>query len=140
MKMFSKKTLYFITAVISVLLFSCSSERSTEIPKGVIDRSEMIQIVADIHTADAAVEHLKLEHVEEIVMYKKSYYESVLRNYSITDSIFQLSYNYYSVDVDSFSVFYDEVLNELSIRDANLQADIEKKIEESNEPEPQEKL
>jgi hypothetical protein len=111
-------------AFLLLLFVSCGADKADEIPEGIPDREEMIQIFADIHTADAAVEYMKIEEIEEILKYKKSFFISVLRNYGMTEDEFYTAYRYYSRNVEDFAVLYDDVIKELSVRDAFYQGNI----------------
>lgn len=139
MKEFAKAKL-FLMVFPALLLWSCAESKKEEIPAGVLDRTTFANVVADIHVADASVDMMKLESIEDIIKHKKSFNESVLKHYNINDSIFNISYNYYSRDLEDFGAFYDEVIEIMTQREAayNKETEAEQKKDDAQLPKQKE--
>jgi hypothetical protein len=111
----------FISLISSLFLYSCSPGRSANPDATIIPRDSMVQLMADIHLADAilinAVNHRKIQ-VNQI----PAYYSDILQRYNITKTRFDVSLRFYSDDLEKFDKMYDEILSLLNKRQAEVEA------------------
>ncbi len=105
------------------LLMSACSEELTDKPHKLVSRDRLIDILVDIHLADAAYQTRRYIN-EEIKNYKESdFYYSVLKKHGVADSIFEKSLIYYAGKPKDFEKIYTRVINRLN----ELQQEDEKK-------------
>jgi len=106
--------IFFVAGII--LLFTACDAR----PKGVLNQSDMINILADLHKLDGSMtaKGLPYDQFDK----KNEYYVSVLCKYGITQAKFDSSLVWYSNNPKKFDKIYDKVIDQLT----NLQNDINK--------------
>ncbi|HET7734121.1 MAG TPA: DUF4296 domain-containing protein [Paludibacter sp.] len=104
----------FITGFI--LLFAACNAR----PKGVLNQSDMINVLTDLHKLDGsmAAKGIPYDQFDK----KNEYYISVLSQYGITQAEFDSSLVWYSRNPKNFDKIYDKVIDRLT----DLQNDINK--------------
>jgi hypothetical protein len=96
-----------------LLLFSCSKP-PVEKPQKLIDEQKMIEMLVDVHLAEAAFNHLR--HRDSLVERSSSadFYYSILDKYHIPDSVFEKSFVFYASQPRKFEKMYRQVMNKLS--------------------------
>jgi len=100
------------------LLFACSSPKKELLPArlsadSVISSDEMIHILVDIHTIEAALV-LQQSRKENVPLLTKNYYQWLFRKYHISQNRFRDNLNYYKMDPEKFSKMYHEVVKDLT--------------------------
>jgi hypothetical protein len=107
----SKKTSILIFLLL--LFFSCSTP-PVEKPENLIEEETMIDLLTDIHLAEAAFNHLR--HRDSLVERSSSvnFYHSVLDKYQIQDSVFEKSFVFYASQPRKFEKMYRQAMNTLS--------------------------
>ncbi len=110
-----------IILILALILFSCSPGNVTSPDSTIIPRDSMVQLMAEIHLADAilinAVNHRKIQ-VNQI----PAYYSDILQRYNITKTRFDVSLRFYSDDLEKFDKMYDEILSLLNKRQVEIEA------------------
>lgn len=104
------------------MAIACGGER---IPDTVIAEEEMVNILIDLHLAEAQVQDLRLKpdsakkvmKIQEKLLYKK---------YEISDSLFIRSYNYYIEHPEKLEEVYTALIDTLSLRQVLLKEKNEK--------------
>lgn len=120
-----KKWLHFLLRVrasaavfflcVSVFLLSCS-KKEEQIPAGIIPKEKMVQVMVDVHLAEARLQMNMA--IDNSFVTKQSYYKFIFQKYKISYADLSTSYNYYSAHPEVFSKIYDEVITELSKKQA----------------------
>jgi hypothetical protein len=100
---------------ITLLLGACDGR-----PKGVVNQTDMINVLTDLHKLDGSLNAKGLLYDQSNK--KNDYYVSVLRKYGITQAEFDSSLVWYSKDPKKFDRIYEKVLTQLT----DLQTDINK--------------
>lgn len=102
----------FIFAFIVFAFISCDKE-PIEKPRHLIKEKQMINMLVDIHLAEAT--YVKMQG-DSIVRKSSSdnFYYSVLAKYEVADSVFAKSFVYYASSPKNFEKMYREVMNKLS--------------------------
>lgn len=106
------KKLFFIFILLAFILVSCDKP-VYEKPKNLVKTKQMIDMLIDIHLADATY----IEMRRDSVVRKSSsvnFYYSVLEKYQVPDSVFEKSFVYYASNPKKFEKMYREVMNKLS--------------------------
>jgi len=100
--------------VLLVILFGCSKKK-TELPQGLLSRSEMVNLLIDVHLLEAKVQKLYLTKDSAAQVYE--YFEKkLMEEHHVKDSIYNLSLNFYLQELDQFKIIYDEVVDSLLAR------------------------
>jgi hypothetical protein len=84
-----------------------------EKPDNLISKNDMIEMLFDIHIAEATFNHMRYDS-----LIKKSssadFYYSVLDKYQVPDSVFEKSFVFYASTPKQFEKMYQDVMNKLS--------------------------
>lgn len=104
--------------IYTILLFSVFALTSCDeppIPKPekLIKEKQMIEMLVDIHMAEATFIHMRYDSIVKRSTSANFYY-SVLEKYQIPDSVFEKSFVYYASNPKHFEEMYREVMNKLS--------------------------
>jgi hypothetical protein len=97
----------FITAFIS-----CDREVIKK-PDHLIREKQMINMLVDIHLAEATFNHMRYDTIVRNSSSVNFYY-SVLEKYQVPDSVFERSFVYYASNPKNFEKMYRGVMNKLS--------------------------
>ena len=101
----------------SIFLFSCK-EPEKEQP-GILPKDKMIDVLVDIHIAEASSESHGLTSIQinQLVAVK---YEGVLQKHGITRPQFQTAFDYYLRHPAELDEIYQEVVNRLTALESKL--------------------
>ena len=105
----------FSLAFIILICISCNDNKNT-LPEGIIPRDSMIVILADIHIAEAKLQNAGPAFRDKT--FKSAYLQQVLRKAGVDSSRFLGSFDYYSSHPEIFSIMYEQVIVEISKRQA----------------------
>ena len=107
-----KKVIYILSFVV-LAAFGCSKQ-VIEKPKGLLGESKMIDVLVDVHLAEASFTTQR--HRDTTVMNSNSsnFYYSVLQKHALQDSIFERSLVYYASQPRRFEKMYRQVMNQLT--------------------------
>ena len=97
---------------------ACNSTKIKE-PNDLIERAEFVQVLADIHLADAVVEQRSNIEKPDTAL-TAQVYEQVFLSRHISRAQFKDSYRYYEAQPALLNKMYEEVITELSKRQAKL--------------------
>ena len=122
-----------VTNIFSVLLclcglifFSCSKKQE-KIPQGIIPKDKMVHVMADIHIAEA---HAQFNGVfDDAKSIRQGYYKFIFAKYKINSGQLMKSWTFYASHPAIFSGIYEEVITELSKRQAEELKEERPKIE-----------
>ena len=112
--------------VISVIfVLSCQNQkRLDKVPKGIIPKDKMVELLVDIHLADGIIAMRKFDsrkHEYQIEGYYKYLYEKHGYNREIIDS----SIRFYSRYPAEYDIIYDEVFEKLSKIESEIESEKE---------------
>ena len=103
-------------AFILVLLFSCK-EKSKPLPSGILDNAKMTEVMVDIQLLEGLIAVRTIE--EEQINF---YYNATFEKHGIDKNTFDLNINYYIEHPAELEVIYQDVITELSKKQATVQA------------------
>jgi hypothetical protein len=105
-----------------LLIAACAGCRpeKEKTPPGLIGREAMVQLLADLHLAQALAQ--SQADVNDPAEAKKAYYQAVLKKHGISYSRFKKSMDHYATHPEALTVIYDQVIEELSRRQAEATA------------------
>ena len=99
-----------------ILISACKQEYPS-VPRDVIPFEKMTQILADMHITDAVAATKAQGGMDEKLL-TEEYYLQIYKNYGITKEDFVKSYHFYEGSPKLFNKLYDQVLSEISKREA----------------------
>jgi hypothetical protein len=107
------KQTIFILIVVLFAAFGCDRP-VYEKPKNLVKEKQMIQMLVDIHLAEAVFNTRR--HSDSLLNNTTSedFYYSVLGKYEVPDSVFEKSFVYYASNPKNFEKMYREVMNRLN--------------------------
>ena len=113
------KRLFYILFCFSVL--ACG-EKKTDTPENLISRDKMVQILADIHIAEAQIEG-KLIYPDTAQMVFKYKEEEIFEKHDVTEQEFRETYQYYKDNLKEMDALYEIIVDTLSLRETKLRAE-----------------
>jgi len=108
-----KKILFILIIVTLFAAAGCDDPPMPE-PGRLIEREKMVEMLADIHLAEAAFNSLR--HQDSIVRESSSadFYYSILDKYEVQDTVFEQSFVFYASQPRQFEKMYREAMNKLN--------------------------
>lgn len=114
---------------IALIAVSCDFGLGKKQPEGILSNDQLVEVLVDVHIADAALTTLALQRKDDT--FKSSdFYQRVLEKHDVTREQFDNSMDYYSKKPLELEKIYDRVLTELSKRKADLITEDEQKSSE----------
>ena len=102
-------------ALIILTVVSCKKEE--KLPEGYMDQTQMVAFLIDLHTAQGAVQNLKLLPDSAAFLFN-AYERKILNDHQVVDSMFYLSYSWYLDHPDEMHNIYTAVVDTLSLRES----------------------
>lgn len=136
-----------VILLIAVIAAGCNatngeSAPSTEEPEDLIPRDKMILVIADVHLLEAAaglrapVAPSRVPNqipgqpnvsvpapMPDVTQQKNLPYYDIFKKHGVTLDQYKRSYQWYTMDPEEYGLMYDEVINELTRRQIQDQAD-----------------
>jgi hypothetical protein len=106
------KRLLVILSIILIASVSCD-KLPIEKPENLIKEKKMIDMLVDIHIAEATYRHLQYDSAIRNSSSSNFYY-SILDKYEVQDSVFEKSFVFYASSPKQFEKMYQDVMNKLS--------------------------
>ncbi len=104
--------LLVVVSILVIILTGCDKP-AFEKPKHLIKEKQMINMLVDIHIAEATYNKVRYDSIMKNRTSADFYY-SVLRKYNVPDSVFEKSFVFYASTPRSFEKMYRKVMNRLS--------------------------
>lgn len=99
--------------LLSVFAFVSCEESMVPKPEVLIKEKQMIEMLVDIHLAEATFTKFRYDSIMKNNSSANFYY-SVLDKYEVADSVFEQSFIYYASVPKDFEKMYRKVMNDLS--------------------------
>lgn len=111
-----------ILSLLILILSIASCRKSEDHSSADLSKEEMIDILVDMHLAQAS---LDLEKVQGDSMFlgARKYYATIFQLHEVTEEEFYSSFEYYEKHTDEFHEIYEEVVNRLNELDASTNKD-----------------
>lgn len=113
-----KKLIYILTILLFVVAVSCE-ETIVPKPDNLIKEKQMIEMLVDIHLAEATYNKFRYDTIMSNNSSVNFYY-SVLDKYQVPDTLFERSYVYYASVPKDFEKMYRKVMSILSEQEQEL--------------------
>lgn len=96
----------------ALFVFTACEEEIMPKPKHLIKEKKMINMLVDVHLAEATYNHLRYDSAMQNIQTEDFYY-SVLDKYEMPDSVFEQSLVYYASFPKDFEKMYRKVMSRL---------------------------
>jgi hypothetical protein len=107
--------------VVAMLLFVAGcKEKFPSVPSDIIPIKKMENILIDMHISDAVAETKTMGGGKAEMKLSEQYYMQIYKNYGITKADFLKSYTFYQNNPVLLNQLYDNVLGEMSKREAKI--------------------
>lgn len=104
-------------------------------PKNLIRHDKMIDMLVDIHLAEATYNRYRYDTTMRNLTSTDFYY-SVLQKYETPDTVFEKSFLYYASEPKNFEKMYREVMNRLSEKEQQLSGRKQQKLDLGEDSRP----
>lgn len=94
-----------------IILMACNTNK---VPDKVIPKDKMVNVLVDMHIADAVLS--KVRNQDTMLMMASSKYYYIFKKYSIDSAKFTNSLKYYYFELDEFNELYKQVLDTLTAK------------------------
>lgn len=101
--------------LIVVLLMSPGCSKEEKVPKHILPSEKMVSILTDVHELEAKVNLLRLEHDSSTLLFKEQQ-ALIFEKHNVSDSLYNMSFDYYMRRVDLMNKIYEAVVDSLSLR------------------------
>ncbi len=102
----------FLSLFLVFILAACEKTPFDK-PENLIKEKQMINMLADMHLAEATYNHIRYDSTFQNSSSSLFYY-SILNKYQVPDTVFEKSYLYYASNPKNFEKMYRKVLDKLS--------------------------
>jgi hypothetical protein len=103
----------------ALLLVAGCKQRFPSVPSDIIPVDKMESILVDMHISDAVAEVKTMGDINEKKL-TQQYYLQIYRNHGITKNDFLKSYTFYENNPVLLNKIYDDILGEMSKREARI--------------------
>jgi hypothetical protein len=90
-------------------------------PAHLLSRDKMVQILADVHTAEATVEH-QVVYPDTALMTFNYLERQILKKHDVKEQDFRDTYNYYLENLKEMDLLYEIIIDTLSVRESKARA------------------
>ena len=95
--------------ILLLLLTACNhGEVSKKVPAHVIKKNKMVEILADMHLADAGIS-TEVFHPDSIALYHAKYYYAILEKHGVAPDYFEESMDFYLIRPALLQEVYEKV-------------------------------
>lgn len=117
--------LRFLTGILFLSgMYACAPKQPTipqETPAGIISRDSMVMIMTDCFIAEGASKQVQVQH-KNVLLHANVFFTKVFEKYDITYQEYKISLEYYHQYPKAVDMLYDDVLQQLSKKEAEVQA------------------
>ena len=96
------------------LFFISCSKKEEKIPENILPKEKMIQVMVDVHLAEAVIQSRNLNLNDSTKTIAAGYYKNLFEKNKINEQQFRESFLFYSHHLDLMNKIYEDVINELS--------------------------
>lgn len=112
------KKLFFL--LLGLIALGCGQQQPQR-PDNLLPQDKMVQILADIHTAEALIEQ-KAVYPDTALLSFNYAEKKIFERYNVTEQDFRQTYRFYSDNVREMDKLYEVVIDTLSMRETKAKA------------------
>jgi hypothetical protein len=98
-----------------LLLSACIQEEQA--PRSVLPKEKMVDILVDIHIAEARANRIQLRSYDSIQAYYKKLETDVYKKHQVDSAIYNKSFRYYMDHIKQMDEIYTAVVDSLNVRE-----------------------
>lgn len=102
--------------IFCLILFSCGDISDNQKPNNIIEKKEFVQILIDVHLAEAKFDIYKTSNKERSEIELGLEYQEIFNNHNTNKAIFESSLTYYLENPDEIEEVYLKILDELILQ------------------------
>lgn len=99
------------------LLFLLSCGEPDNKPEGLLSKEQMVNLLTDIHIAEARANRSQLRSYDSIQVYYKALEKDVFKKHKTDSTVYKKSYAYYLEHMKELDDIYAAVVDSLSLRE-----------------------
>ncbi|MGM0565262.1 MAG: DUF4296 domain-containing protein [Bacteroidota bacterium] len=122
----------FALTLIAVLLFSSCSKEEEKRPEKVLSESEMVDVMVDVHLAEAVLTRKRGEN-QKVDRLTDAYYKKIYEKHDISKKTFDTSFSYYQQNLSDLQRIYEQVITELNKMQRKREMERKKKSEDTTD-------
>lgn len=96
-----------------ITAFGC--KKTVKVPDGLYDKSTMVNVLKELYVYEAQIQELKLYKQDTMRALFDNYEEKVFEKYSIDDSVYAESFNFYADNAQLLAEVYAMLTDSLSL-------------------------
>lgn len=102
--------------LVLLLAMACSGKKQSELPANLISEDTMVNILIDIHVAqaDVSMRNLAQDSADNLFLIKK---RKILQNYHADETRFKESYFYYLEHISQLENMYGRVVDSIGLKE-----------------------
>ncbi|MBX2843039.1 MAG: DUF4296 domain-containing protein [Flammeovirgaceae bacterium] len=104
--------LFFLVSLI-FLIISCRSPKKRDVPDGILSEKEMVNVLINIHLAEAKTNDVKGKSKPNQVAIYRIYQDEVYDKFGIDSLIFKQSHDFYMGNIIEMRDIYKQVVDSL---------------------------
>lgn len=112
------KTSFCVGVYSFLLMIFCSCSDPVEIPADVLPKDKMILVLTDVQEIEAQIQAQGLERNDSTKQVAYGYYKTIFNKHKITPETFKKSFDFYQSHLEMMDKMYDEVIINLSKKEA----------------------
>ncbi|WP_299700000.1 DUF4296 domain-containing protein [uncultured Pontibacter sp.] len=124
-----------IFCILSLAVLASCGQTSDKTPKNLLPEQKLVQILADVHVAEARIEN-RIVYPDTAMMLYSLEQQRILEAHGVEEKLFRDTYRYYLSDIKKMNRLYEIILDTLSVREAKLRAGSEAPSRPVRVPEP----
>ena len=110
-----------IFCILSLALLASCGQQDAKTPKNLLPEQKLVQILADVHVAEARIEN-RIVYPDTAMMLYGLEQQRILEAHGVEEQLFRDTYRYYLSDIKKMDRLYEIILDTLSVREAKLRA------------------
>lgn len=124
-----------IFCILSLAVLASCGQGSDKTPQNLLPEQKMVQILADVHVAEARIEN-RIVYPDTAMMLYNREQQRILEAHGVEEELFRDTYRHYLSDIKKMDRLYEIILDTLSVREAKLRAGREVPSRPSDMPAP----
>jgi hypothetical protein len=97
-----------------VLTFACSP---SDKPAQLLEKTEMVKILTDIHLIEAKISQLNMKTTDSSRLVFDAWEKQLFAQYKVDTAVYKQSYRYYAAHPEQFDAIYKEVIKQIEASD-----------------------
>jgi hypothetical protein len=110
-----------IFCILSLAVLASCGQQGDKTPKNLLPEQKLVQILADVHVAEARIENNVVYPDTALMLYGLEQ-QRILEAHGVEEQLFRDTYRYYLNDLQKMDRLYEIILDTLSVREAKLRA------------------